>query len=263
MTDGTDQTAPVVTPEDELKIFKARADLMGITYSNNIGIDALKAKINEKMNALDSETTTTATMDQIQDQVTVPATPVAPTAPVAAGLGDSASDMKPVDIPTAPVVTPVVSATVVTPVEIVGIPTITPVVEPVTPMQPERVLTLREKLYNENMYLVRCRITNMDPKKADLQGEIITVANEFLGTVKKFVPFGEVTDDGYHIPKIIYDFLDARKFLNIRTTKDRRTGQIKVESNWAKEFALEVLEPLNQQELNRLATAQTAAGSVE
>lgn len=38
------------TPRDEeLALLKERADLMGIKYSKNIGIDALKAKIDEKL----------------------------------------------------------------------------------------------------------------------------------------------------------------------------------------------------------------------
>ena len=127
----------------------------------------------------------------------------------------------------------------------------------------ERQLTLREKIRQEQMRLVRVRITCLDPKKKDLPGEILTVANEYLGTVRKFIPFGEVTDDGYHIPYCLYKMLDARKFLNIRTFKDRRTGTVRVESGYVKEFALEVLVPLTPAELAKLATAQKAAGSVE
>ena len=127
----------------------------------------------------------------------------------------------------------------------------------------ERPLTLREKIRLEQMRLVRVRITCLDPKKKDLPGEILTVANEYLGTVRKFIPFGEVTDDGYHIPYCLYKMLDARKFLNIRTFKDRRTGTVRVESGYVKEFALEVLDPLTPAELAKLATAQKAAGSVE
>ena len=127
----------------------------------------------------------------------------------------------------------------------------------------ERPLTLREKIRLEQMRLVRVRITCLDPKKKDLPGEILTVANEYLGTVRKFIPFGEVTDDGYHIPYCLYKMLDARKFLNIRTFTDRRTGTVRVESGYVKEFALEVLDPLTPAELAKLATAQKAAGSVE
>lgn len=128
---------------------------------------------------------------------------------------------------------------------------------------PEEKLTIRQKLLREQMRLVRLRITNLDPKKKDLPGEILTVANEYLGTVRKYVPYGEVTEDGYHVPYCIYRLLESRKFLNIRTIKDRRTGTVRVESNYVKEFALEILDPLTPAELAKLANAQKAAGSVE
>lgn len=121
--------------------------------------------------------------------------------------------------------------------------------------------SLRQHLMEDAMKLVRIRIINLDPKKKDLQGEIITVANEYIGTVKKFVPFGEVTDNGYHVPNVIYKALKRRKFLNIRTRKDRK-GQISVEQNWAQEFAIEVLPPLTEEEIRQLATAQLAAGTL-
>lgn len=121
--------------------------------------------------------------------------------------------------------------------------------------------TLRQHLMEDAMKLVRIRITNLDPKKKDLQGEIITVANEYIGTIKKFVPFGEVTDNGYHVPNVIYKALKRRKFLNIRTRKGPN-GQIHVEQNWAQEFAIEVLPPLTAEELQQLATAQLAAGTL-
>ena len=127
----------------------------------------------------------------------------------------------------------------------------------------ERPLTLREQIVKEQMRLVRIRITCLDPKKKDLPGEFLTVANEYLGTVRKFIPFGEVTDDGYHVPYCLYKMLEARKFLNIRTFKDRRTGTVRVESGYVKEFAIEVLDPLTPAELAKLATAQKAAGSIE
>lgn len=126
-----------------------------------------------------------------------------------------------------------------------------------------KALTLRQKLIKDNMRLIRLRITNLDPKKKDLPGEIITVANEHLGTVRKFVPFGETTENGYHVPYCIYNLLRSRKFLNIRTFKDRQNpGQIKIEQSWSPEFALDVLPPLTQEELDKLATAQSAAGGI-
>uniref|UniRef100_A0AAU6VZK7 N4 protein n=1 Tax=Pseudomonas phage Arace01 TaxID=3138526 RepID=A0AAU6VZK7_9VIRU len=128
---------------------------------------------------------------------------------------------------------------------------------------PVKKKTLRQHLIEENMKLIRVRITNLDPKKKDLQGEIFTVANEYLGTIRKFVPFGEATDEGYHIPKCIYDLMADRKFLNIRTLKDRRTGVNRVESNYVREFALEVLPDLTEKELKELAASQAASGSLK
>ncbi len=122
--------------------------------------------------------------------------------------------------------------------------------------------SLRQHLMEDAMKLVRIRITNLDPKKKDLQGEIITVANEYIGTVKKFVPFGEVTENGYHVPNVIYKALKRRKFLNIRVRKNGPRGQVAVEQNWAQEFAIEVLPPLSKEELQQLATAQLAAGTM-
>lgn len=184
---------------DELSVLKQRATMMGIQFSNNIGLETLRKKIEDKME------------------------------------GRAEADA-------APQINPLAGETTA---------------------QPVKRKTLRQKLYDEQMKLVRIRVTNLDPKKKDLPGEVITVANEHLGTVRKFVPFGEVTDDGYHVPYCIYRFMEKRKFLNIRIVKDRRTGVERVESNWVKEFALEVLPQLTPQQIANLKTAQIAAGSVD
>ena len=126
--------------------------------------------------------------------------------------------------------------------------------------QQANAIALRKLVYAKQMRQVRVRITNMDPKKKDLPGEIWTVANEYLGTVRKFVPYGEQTDDGYHIPYCLYRLLDSKRFLHIRDVKDRTTGIVRQDKVWAKEFSLDVLPTLTQAELDRLAAAQAAAG---
>lgn len=123
---------------------------------------------------------------------------------------------------------------------------------------PVKRMTIRQMLHKEQMKLVRLRITNLDPKKKDLPGEILAVANEYIGTVRKYIPYGEVTESGYHVPYCLYKQLEARKFLNIRTRKGAN-GQIIVEQGWVKEFALEVLPPLTQKEITRLAMTQAAS----
>lgn len=196
-----EQNAPSTEIPNELDLLKQRARMLGVEFSNNIGIETLRKRIEEKLNETPAE---------------APAMP-----------------------------TPTAEATVVG-----GKPA-------------EKPQTLREKLVADAMRLIRLRITNLDPKKKDLPGEIFTVANEYIGTVRKYIPYGEVTDDGYHVPYCIYRALETRRFLNIRTYKDRNNNNnIKIEQTWAKEFALEVLPPLTQEELNKLAAAQRAAGGV-
>lgn len=169
---------------DELELLKQRADTMGIKYSPNIGVDTLKAKIEEAQN---------------------------PTAATAA--------------------------------------------EPTKELTPGQ---LRQEANLEEMKLIRLRIANLNPAKADLNGEIFTVANKIIGTVRKFVPYGEATDNGYHVPNVIYKQLQARKFQQVRVVQGKG-GHTTVESKWVPEFALEVLPQLTQEELNKLASQQAAA----
>jgi hypothetical protein len=196
-----ENAAPVIDPAAELVALKARAKVMGISHSGNIGLEALRAKVNAKIN----------------------------------GEPDPAPEQP---------------------------EQLNPLVGDEAGKTPASKKTLRQQQMEEQLALVRVRIQNLDPRKKDLPGEIFCVGNEIIGTVRKYIPYGEVTDGGYHIPRILYNELDSRKFLNIRTKKNRATGQIVVETSWAKEFAFEVLPPLTAEELARLANAQAASGSV-
>ena len=60
----------------------------------------------------------------------------------------------------------------------------------------------------EAMKLMRVVVSCMNPAKQAWEGEIFTVSNDIVGTVKKFVPFN--VDTGYHIPHIIYEQLMER-----------------------------------------------------
>ena len=198
-------------PEDqaqqpsELDMLKSRAKLMGITFSNNIGLDALKTKIEEHKQASEAKTQT-----QVPDQT---------------------NEQQ-------------------------------PEVQTENQNKKAKTISLRSHLQKEKMKLVRLRITNLDPKKKDLPGEILTIGNEYLGTVRKFVPFGEATDNGYHVPYCLYEMMRDRKFLSIKTRKGPK-GQTIVEQQMVREFALEILPPLTEAELARLSAAQLSAGGVE
>ena len=196
-------------PPSEIEVVKARARLMGITFSNNIGIEALRAKIRDKQNGQ-------AAKPDLE----------------AAKAKESEPELESPNK---------VNALTGEPVRV-------------------KKLTLCQYLFNENMKLVRVRIQNLDPKKKDLHGEIITVANEHLGTVRKFVPYSGEAAENYHLPYILFNHMKGREFLNIRTVKVG--NKIEIQQSWSKEFALEILPDLTQAELKQLATAQIAAGSV-
>ena len=181
---------------DEMTILKQRATMMGIKFSNNIGLEALRKKVADAQEGI---------TEQEQPEVN----PLA-TAPSAVQ---------------------------------------------------EDKLSMAQRIRLENTRLVRVRIQNLDPKKKDLPGEILTVANDYMGTVRKYVPYGEATDNGYHIPYCIYKLLKSRKFLHV-SVKKGRNGKERVEQQWVREFAIEILPQLTEEELKQLGQAQLAAGSL-
>jgi len=112
------------------------------------------------------------------------------------------------------------------------------------------------RLYRESSRLIRVNITCMNPNKKEATGEIVCVGNSAVGTFKKFVQFD--TDEGFHIPIIIYNHLKERKcqvFINKRMTN----GVMVKVGKEIKEFAIAVLDPLTQQEIKELATRQAMA----
>ena len=120
----------------------------------------------------------------------------------------------------------------------------------------------RTRVRNDALKLIRCQIVNLNPNKKAWEGEIITVWNKYTGTVRKFVPFGEKTVEGYQVPQIIYNVLKERKYLSISTKRDPKTGELSVKTQWVPEFSLTVLPQLSKQQLAELAAAQKASGSI-
>lgn len=183
---------------DQLSVLKERAKKLGIKHSPNIGVDALRERVNKALT----------------------------------GEGDDddkdASDEGP---------QPARSLT-----------------------KAERDAQLRKEIQSKQMALQRVRITQMNPTKKDLQGEIFTVASSYLGIVKRFVPYGEATEEGWHLPLCILNQMKQRKFLQIKTRKDpQKPGHTIVDTKWIKEFAIELLDPLTPEELAQLRTQQAAA----
>ena len=112
------------------------------------------------------------------------------------------------------------------------------------------------RLKREALKLVRVRITCMNPAKKEWEGEIITVANNAVGTVKRYVPFN--TEDGWHVEHILLEQLRERQCQIFVTEKDSRGNKVR-KGKLIREFAIEVLDPLTEEELRDLAQRQAMA----
>ena len=110
--------------------------------------------------------------------------------------------------------------------------------------------------------LIRVRITCMNPNKKSWQGEVFDVGNSVIGMTKKFVPYNIESESGYHIPNIIYKHLKDRQFQMFVKTK-LPNGRTKKVGKLAKEFAIEVLDPLTETELKELAAQQALNHSID
>ena len=193
---ATAPTAPIV-PEvsapvvDQLAMLKTKADTLGVTYSPNIGVDALREKINAKMN----------------------------------GEPEKKEEAKASEAP-----------------------------------REKTKMEIRQELFLKATRLVRCRITCMNPSKADLPGEIFTVSNNVVGAIKRYIPYGEQVD-GWHVENMLLDMLKEKQFQQLRTKKGAN-GQILPETKWVREYAIEELPPLTPDELKVLANKQAAASGM-
>lgn len=224
--DFLDQEADETEAEpSELDLLKERAKFMGITFPNNIGVDALKAKIAAKLEG-DGE-------HSKDDNESVKAAEAAPGYEPDFSAPPSVQRDIPRDEPKEEL--PVPSAT----------------------RQPTN---LRQYLMLENMRLVRVRITNLDPNDKDLHGQIYSVSNQYIGTVSKFIPFGEQSENGYHIEYCLYKLLKAQKFLQIRTIG--KGDKARQESTYVRKFALEVLPPLTDKEIDTLRASQLGRNAI-
>ena len=125
-----------------------------------------------------------------------------------------------------------------------------------------RTPSLREYLKTVALKLVRVRISCMNPQLAKMGSVIITTGNEYTGTVRKVVFFGEKTENGYHIPQIVLNVLQRRKFQQIVEERGHQ-GHMVPRARWMKEFNIEILPPLTQKELNALKDRQLATNSID
>jgi hypothetical protein len=112
----------------------------------------------------------------------------------------------------------------------------------------------KQRMKKEALKLVRVRVTNMNPNKKEWEGEILTVSNAVLGTVKRFVQFNEE----WHVEQIILNAMKERQCQIFQKARGPRGEQI-VKPKLIKEFNIEILPPLTEKELKELAQRQAMA----
>lgn len=133
----------------------------------------------------------------------------------------------------------------------------------VDPSTIEDVNLRRQAIRAQALRLVRVKIQNLDPNDASLSGAIISLQNKYTGKVAKYVPFGEESENGYHIPWMLYEHLKQWKFPLRKEVKGGRFGVKTYKTVMVNKFAVEILPPLTMQELKELASHQRAAQSID
>lgn len=103
--------------------------------------------------------------------------------------------------------------------------------------------------------LTRVSITPNDPMKQQMRGEFVWTGNSRLPTFGKFVPFS--TPRGYHVPEVILNALRDRTYTAFAFKKDQYGNDIPY-SVQRKAYNIEVLPPLNQKQLEKIAARQEA-----
>ena len=134
-------------------------------------------------------------------------------------------------------------------------------INPVTPVKTEEDTEAekRRKIIMDATELVRVNITCMNPLKKEYQGEIFTVSNSIVPTLRKYVPFN--TDKGWYIPRLMLNMIKERKCQLFRN-KVLPNKQVIREGYLIPEFNVQILPPLTAEELQALKEEQAMTGRV-
>lgn len=122
----------------------------------------------------------------------------------------------------------------------------------------ESLKEMRVRQKREASELVRIQITNMNSSKRDYDGEVFCTGNRFVGTFKRYVPF----DVPWHVERAIYTMIKQRQCQVFVTERDDRGRQVR-RGKVIKEYNVEVLPPLTEQELKALAQRQAMASGTQ
>lgn len=242
---GIDDELPELPKEDELTALKSRADLMGLSYHPSIGLEKLREKVAAAIaaegapnRAADAEQPVAASSPAAGSAVPTQAYQAASLAPEAATNAAEAAPRR-----------------YLSPKQRADAPSV--------PVEGETIAQKRVRLKRHANELIRINVTCMNPAKKEWEGEIIAGGNALVGTLTKYVPFN--TDEGWHVPRILYNVLRDRmcQVFVSKKVKIGGTEQTKREGKLIKEFSIDVLEPLTKEELEELAARQAATHAID
>lgn len=116
------------------------------------------------------------------------------------------------------------------------------------------------KKRNDSLKLVRVNITCMNPNKRQWKGELFSVGNRVIGTVKKFVMFN--TPEGFHVPAVLLNMIKAREcqiFVEVTLPNGKKTKK----GTLIPEFSIQELDALTEKELEDLSKRQALSGAID
>lgn len=235
---GIDDDLPPLPVVDELTALKEKADLVGLRYHPNIGLDTLRERYEAhiaatsapKGPAADEAPAPVVQAPVVEEQLVVPQTPAAPQ-------------------PVAPVA---LKKKTMTPKEHADFVSVGP--------DDETAGARRMRLKRHALELIRIRVTCMNPAKKEWEGEIFAAGNSTVGTVTKYVPFN--LDEGYHVTRIMYNVIRDRQAQIFVTVKNEKGAKVRT-GKMIKEFAVEVMDPLTEEDLEVLKADQLARRAID
>lgn len=114
--------------------------------------------------------------------------------------------------------------------------------------------------YQKLNRLVRVKVYNLDSTQSYKKGDIFTFNNAW-GTVTKFVPYGDMCGEGYHIPKVFLPMLINKKMALYGQVKK---GQLDTsDRRKAPKYNIVLCNPLTESELNELKQRQIATRAID
>ncbi len=129
--------------------------------------------------------------------------------------------------------------------------------EPVVGVSSERAK--RAVLKKEQLKLRRVNVTCMNPAKSEYNGVIITVGNNLVGTVKRYVPFNVE----WHVEDILYQNMKQAKYQHFYSERDPDTKRNVRKTKLAQCYNIMDLAPLTEKELADLSQRQALATGTE